>query len=266
MRIVADISPRLAFARYAAISRELREKLRDEADRTRFLDQQKERREDEEKRLEEQDFETFMQTVVLATEPQIAAFTVKLDRYDAATVDALMQNEQELGDVRERIGSMLARAHQLPDGRRVFKSLDGKHVFDENGNEVSSNVIRPEEIDDGRKRFEPYWEERQREKVLVQERDDLHDFQRKLDAARDALDRPDLTEDELDALEKDIDDATPQRVRALAGDNLESQADAPAPIASPAVRRDVTGIDDASLDTLDIIDRPSRNGPMLGPS
>lgn len=266
MRIVADISPKEAFARYAAISRELREKLRDEADRTKFLDHQKERRENDERQLEEQQFESFVQMVVLATEPQIAAFAVKLDRYDAATVEALMQNEQEIREVRERIETMLKQAHQLPDGRRVFKSLDGKRVFDENGHEVSAEEVQPGQISDAQPRFEPYWEERKHEKVLVQERDDLHDFQRKLDAARDETDRPDLTKDELDALEKDIDDATPQRVRALAGDDLDIHADATALDEPSAAQRSGAGIDDASLDTLDVIDRPSRNGPTLGPS
>lgn len=265
MTIVADISPRLAFARYAAISRELREKLRDEADRAKFLDQQKERHDDEKKQLEEREFESFIQAVVLATEPRLAAFTVKLDRYDAATVEALMQNEQELREVRERIGTMLKQAYQLPDGRRVFKTLDGKRVFDENGHEISAEEVRPGEISDGQPRFETYWEERQREKVLVQERDDLHDFQRKLDAARDETGKPDLTKDELDALEKDIDAATPQRVRALARAEPDFSA-APVENALPIAKRDEVGVDDAALDTLDIIDRPSRNGPMLGPS
>lgn len=257
MRIETDISPKDAFARYAAISRELREKLRDELDRTKLADRQKERRAEEKERREERELEEVVQFVALASETQIAAFTVKLDRYDAATVEALMQNEQELRDVREHIEKMLGQAHQLPDGRRVFKTLDGKRVFDENGNEVSSDMIRPEQIEDGRKRFEPYWQERQHEKMLVQERDDLHEFQRKLDEARDAKDEPSLTKKDLDALEKEIDQAAPDRVRELAGEKPRTNADLPSPRAEAA---------DTSLDSLEVIEVPRRTGPMPGPS
>lgn len=80
---------------------------------------------------------------------------------------------------------MLVQAHTLAGGRRVFKTLDGTKVFDENGAEVSSDEIRPEDIADFRKRFEPYWTDYQLREDLRVERDELHEFQDKLDQACD---------------------------------------------------------------------------------
>lgn len=60
--------------------------------------------------------------IVLADPAGVAEFRVRLDRYDEATVAALMKNEEELTEVRRNLVSMFERAHVLSDGRRVFRT------------------------------------------------------------------------------------------------------------------------------------------------
>lgn len=204
---------RLEFARKAAISRELEDRLRDE----------KARRDKREKELADNRRENAeiadLIVAVLASEAEIEAFKVKLDIYDAATVDALMQNEEELTAVRERIQDMLLEAHTLPDGRRVFKTRDGQRVFDEHGTEMKAEEIDPRSIDDRKTRWEDWQEIRAKETALVEERGELLAYQQKLDEARERVDDPELTKNELDALDKEHADAMPERVRRLAGEH-----------------------------------------------
>lgn len=85
-------------------------------------------------------------TGLLASDRQITAFRVKLDRYDEKTVEALMENRVALEEVQKRLDDMLGKAHVLPDGRRVFKTQDGTRVFDETGLELKADVIDPNAI------------------------------------------------------------------------------------------------------------------------
>lgn len=62
---------------------------------------------------------------VAATEIQIRQFNAKLDVYDQATVDALMENQRLREAVQAKMDAMLDRAFVVEDGRRVFKSADG---------------------------------------------------------------------------------------------------------------------------------------------
>lgn len=207
MEPVAQTVWRLEFARKAAISRELEDRLRDEKARIerREKDQAEDRREDREM--------AELLTAVLASDERIEAFTAKLDRYDVATVDALMQNEQDLAVVRERIETMLLEAHTLSDGRRVFKTRDGQRVFDENGTELKANEIDPNTISDKKTKWEDFQEAHQTRDALVDERRQLLEFQGKIDDARERLEDPELTEDELKALDKELGEAVPDRVR-----------------------------------------------------
>ncbi len=152
--------------------------------------------------------------VLVVTAAEIADFRVELDTYDAATVAALQENGLALEHVRERLDAMLAKAHVLPDGRRVFKTEDGLQVFDEHGNAVEAETIAPQEINDARPRWEaykPHLDEKQR---LLAEQSDLLDYQAQLDDARDRLDAGDLTREEFYALREDLKEQAPDAVRA----------------------------------------------------
>ncbi|MBS7537754.1 hypothetical protein [Ancylobacter lacus] len=226
------ISPRSAFERHARLSPEEERRLREEMRQWQADALQQERlkrlkKEHDEELRREAEFVAAIQTA-LATRPQIEAFTVKLDRYDTAAVEALLANEQELKIVTERIDKALDEAVQLSDGRRVFKTEDGKRVFDEFGTEVSPEEIGADQIPNARKRFEPFMRDREQQRALMEEREQLHAFQQKLDAARDRLDDKDLTADALDDMERDIDASTPDRVRKLMGDDPAQDRDGPA--------------------------------------
>lgn len=216
MQIVATPSIRLVFDRHANPIEEPVSRKREETRRKAFedLERQDARREKERKdEKEDAEFLDLLQVAALATSEEIAEFTVKLDRYDALTVEALQENERASAEVRERIWAALAGAAQLPDNRHVFKTADGTEVFDERGAAVSSDEIRPEDIPDFKPRFESYWADRSSQDALAEERQDLLAFQDRLDTARETLGKDGLTGKELKALEKDIDAAMPPRLR-----------------------------------------------------
>ena len=103
------------------------------------------RREQMEER-EEDSATALSAAATLASEIQIREFKVKVDAYDSATVTALMENQELLDAVNKRLEAMLARAHVLEDGRRVFRTEDGTQVFDEHGLEVTAEEINPDSI------------------------------------------------------------------------------------------------------------------------
>ncbi|MEQ1953652.1 hypothetical protein [Mesorhizobium sp. CN2-181] len=224
MEPVAQSLWRLEFARKAAVTRELEERLRDDK-------QLKDRREKDKSEDQREDGELAAIAEVLASNTEIADFGVKLDTYDAATVDALMANDVDLQAVRDRIEDMMLEAHTLPDGRRVFKTRDGTKVFDENGAELKPEEVDPLEIDNRKPRWEDLLDAKREEAELVDERRDLIEFQEKLDGARERLDDPALTKDELDALDKELGDAMPERVKAT----LDRDNDRPKPEAEAAI-------------------------------
>lgn len=159
--------------------------------------------------------------IVLATDTEIASFTVKLDAYDAATIEALHDNEIALAKVQDELRVMLDKAYVLPDGRKVFKTEDGTRIFDESGAEVKD--FDPDRIEDWRPRAEGYlagYEERRR---LLEERQQLHDFQTELDEARERAGEDGLTKDELDDVERCLDENMPEAVRRhLSGNDAPS--------------------------------------------
>lgn len=230
METLAQKSARFEFARRAEISAELRQRLLMEMNARVRVEQDKTARETERRR--DTEFVMALQGA-LAPPQKIADFTVKLDRYDTATVHALMDNERDLLDVREKIDTMLMKAHVLPDGRRVFKTEDGKRVFDELGVELKADEVTPESIADDKPKWERFFGVRKEERRLVEERKDLVDYQEKLDRARERTKDPKLTEDELSALDKELGQSMPERVRKLSGEQKPDQqrdlASGPAP-------------------------------------
>lgn len=149
----------------------------------------------------------------LATAEQIKVFEVKLDRYDEATVKALQENERQLDIVNEKIEELLGQAYVLQDGRRVFKTKDGQRVFDEHGAELSAEEIDPGLIEDHRPQWETFSEQKMQQRMLMQERGELLDYQERLDKTRERLDDEDLTAKELDDLDKDLMEDMPLAVK-----------------------------------------------------
>ena len=176
-------------------------------------------------RIEDQDaFMDFAFSFVIATDEQIAAFTVKLDTYDTATIEALMENEQALEQAREKVRIMLDKAYVLPDGRRVFKTEDGTRVFDEHGEEVKA--FDADLIEDWRPHYEEFRAGVDEEKALEAEREELLDYQGELDEARERAAEDGLTEAELEDLEQRIEQDMPDAVkRHLTGEHSPAPDD-----------------------------------------
>lgn len=207
---------RYQFAMSAALTREEKDRIAREFFKKQRASEEKEAKDEKEDRRE------FAEMIL--TEQQIATFKAKLDNYDRATVDALMENGIELDAVREEIDQMLVEAHTLPDGRKVFKTRDGKKVFDQNGTELKPEEIKPDEIDDKRTRWEDFKAAVDRENALTTERAELHAYQEKLDRARDRSDDPNFSEDEMKAIERDLGETAPERVRRKLGNDQEAPA------------------------------------------
>lgn len=165
----------------------------------------------EQKRREEQAVAMF--EAAFASPAAVTEFRVQLDRYDTATVEALMDNGEALPLIRERINGMLRQAHTLPDGRRVFKTLDGQRVFDEHGQELSLETVDPNRIADEKPRWETYKGAKDEGDRLTAEREQLLDYQTRLDKARERLDKGELTQKEFVQLKGDLSAAMPEAVR-----------------------------------------------------
>lgn len=191
----------------AAAYERFRQKELDERDR-------RERKRDEIESHAEEALD-FAMAFVAVSEAEIQDFRIELDTYDAATVEALQLNEVQLTATRERLEKIFAKAHVLPDGRRVFKTEDGQRVFDEHGQELSADDIAPQEIEDWRPRWEPTKEAIDQLEELKRERADLLEFQGKLDSARDRLDAGDLSREEFETLREDLKSDMPDAVRSL---------------------------------------------------
>lgn len=144
-------------------------------------------------REEREHFEEFL----AATAAEVAAFRQELDTYDTATVQALMDNGQALDETRHARERMEASAYRLPDGRLVFKSDDGRHVFDQRGEELSRDTIEPGTIPDTGPRWTAFKNLTDTESKLVQDRQHLHQFQQRLDDARETVSKGGMTADAL---------------------------------------------------------------------
>lgn len=173
------------------------------------------------------DLTAFGTEAVMATEIQIRKFEAKLDTYDAATVTALLENQEQLDLVKAQIQEILSRAYVMEDGRRVFKTEDGTKVFDERGQEVSRDELDYDLIGDDRPSWEEYSQKTQHLDRLTKERQQLHDYQAQLDDAREKVANGEMTQAELEELETKIEEDAPNAVKsqvspdALSADELD---------------------------------------------
>lgn len=172
---------------------------------------------------------------VIASEAALAEFTAELDAYDTATVEALTANQEAIEATRQDIQQMLARAEVLPDGRRVFKTNDGLRVFDEFGHEITDDLVDPEQIDDAKPKWEAFQSLNSDFDALSEQRQQLLDYQQKLDDARDRVRAGNVTENELADMRKDLTADMPASVQTLLPDELKPDVeDAPKDEASLA--------------------------------
>lgn len=177
------------------------------------------RRQEEEARKDKLEQDNHTEFFALAVElaaasaTRIASFRIRLDTYDTATVAALMKNQERLDAVNEQINALLGRAYQLEDGRRVFRTEDGMQVFDQDGQEVSADIVHPDEIGPEYPVWEEYVPIIEERDELVREREELLEYQERLDEAREQVEDGHVTDIELDDLEAELAVLMPDSVR-----------------------------------------------------
>ncbi|MDI6029446.1 hypothetical protein QBK99_25175 [Corticibacterium sp. UT-5YL-CI-8] len=222
-------SVRLEFAKRA-------EWRRDEEERKLDIGKAKVQREKEERRErnldEAHDALIDMVVAVLATDADLQTFVLEVDAYKPATVEALMDIEDQLQQVGEELQILLDQAYVLPDGRKVFKTEDGTRVFDEHGVEVKD--LDPNEIEDWRPYWERYDEPFKRKFALTEERENLLEFQKLTDDVdaeiADARKNGGMTRDRLQELREKLANEAPEAVKK----NIRGgQPDLPANIVTP---------------------------------
>ncbi len=196
-------------------------------------DQLFEERKVEEKQDKER-AEKFYEATTQATHEQLAVFSERLEQYDTATVRALMDNERALDEVRMEREALDARAFKF-DGRAVFKSQDGKHVFDANDAEIANTTLDPNLVPDGFPTREENKAVVDKENKLLQERQQIHDFQNRVDEARTEAGKDGVTVKKLDDLGADLDQAMPDAVRREMAGATPALA-TPEPVAFPGQR------------------------------
>ncbi|WP_147283784.1 hypothetical protein [Bosea caraganae] len=213
-------SARLEFTLRAQITAEQRQRLLMEMGAR--LNAERNQAEVEKRRRQDAEFFASMEAT-LAPAHKIEQFTIKLDRYETATVQALMDNDRDTVAIRDKIDGMLLKAHALPDGRRVFKTEDGTRVFDEFGAQLKTEEIDPQAIDDAKPKWEAFDAAGIEMDRLAKERTELIDYQSKLDRSRERAKDSKLTEGELSALDKELGETMPDRVRKLTGEQKPDQ-------------------------------------------
>ncbi len=181
----------------------------------------------EKEKAEQESFDDAVDFVAIATitQMQVERMQDRLSVHDAAVIRALMDNREALDAVQAAIGEKLEQAYLLEDGRRVFKTRDGTRVFDEHGLELKPEDLDPESIEDFRPRWEDYQTDLEARLALEQERDELLDYQQRLDAAQARLEEGEvdpvafadmealLVEDVPDAVRRQLPSNEPAHLR-----------------------------------------------------
>jgi len=124
-----------------------------------------------------------------------------------------MENTEALALIQDQLDAMLDRAFIMEDGRKVFKSEDGTWAVDQDGNKLDPEVDSIEAIPQTQDTAETYLEALEEKQRLEQERQELHDFQDKLDNTREPSNSDDFSKEELDELEKELEADMPQAVK-----------------------------------------------------
>lgn len=183
----------------------------------------------EEKKKEEEHRMTML-AYMLANDAQYAATYTrvmdKLQRAQEAAQRAMLDINQRLDESNVRLEDMRARAAELPDGTKVFRSEKSGDMYTEEGRKLTAQERSAVEIPNDAPSHEEYQhakhsrDEAQEQKRQVEgyEREVLHPALRRM---HNEDDPPSL--EELEEIEKRIDAEMPQPVKAFHTENLRIQ-------------------------------------------
>ncbi len=177
----------------------------------------------------------------LASSQDIARLRTKIGLLDSASLEALRETEGTLEGAREDLKHIRDNAYQLPDGRKVYRTEDGNAVYDDDGNQVSPSVIDPKNIPPEKSSWEKRQQAGERVEDLETQQQDIQGYRTRLDRTRKRLDDDNITQDELDELDKELENDMPDAVRQhrdrLAANDPDSKAE-PTRTTSAAARHD----------------------------
>lgn len=157
--------------------------------------------------------------LMLMNNPEYAALYHEVDdllsRAETATERALLKSERDLIQAEDSLRDTLENANKLPDGTAVFKDAKG-NVWTEDGRLLEPGEAESIVWKDGAPTYEDYRKQKQATEEIREQIEALRRYQ--IDVIGDARDRMNdqdnpPTKKELEKIQKDIEDKTPQSVR-----------------------------------------------------
>lgn len=149
----------------------------------------------------------------LTYEQRIRRLRDRLDELDRASLEALREAERRVERTERALRELQDRAAVDPQGRRMYRTADGRTAFYEDETEVTREIQDATDWT-GRPTIEQFRERRRHSSDAVQERDEIVEFRRELYEHRARIDSGDeLSPDELAALDN-WSDVTPSFLRA----------------------------------------------------
>lgn len=209
---------------------------------------QREKKRDQEEKHDRERLKEFDEAV-MATAEQLDTFYVHLDKYDTATVQALMDNDRALDQVRHEREHIEASAYHLPDGTVAFKNEAGTLVYDRRGALLPRDRVHPDAIPDTAPRWEAMTANLNAEQKLAHGRQDILRYQQRLDDARDTVGQGKMTADALDKLDGDLKLSMPDAVK----------------LRLPGATPEPESVMASNQSTMDQVARPSAYPAMLRP-
>jgi hypothetical protein len=192
-----------------------------------FHDQQKDQKNRKDQLADDVDSDlmSFAMDIVMASETQLLEFDNRLDQYEHITIEAIVLKQEELDKLLETRNQLLSDAYVMEDGRRVFKSEDGSYVIDEHRQYVSPQELDYNLLHSGHPAAEIFEANEDKFDTVKQELQQLHTFHEKIDEARDRRAEGNITEKELQEMDKEFLEMMPASVKARIPD-LETSTEA----------------------------------------
>ena len=150
-----------------------------------------------------------------ALREQTVRFQEQLNRLDQASMEALLENEEQQRVAREELKRLQDRAYEItmPDGHTVKLYRDGNSVRDDDGAVVSPDIIKAEDISQNA----PTWAERKARgdaiTDLEKRRNEIIKFREEVQHTQQHAKSGDISADELGHLQADLDKKIPDDVR-----------------------------------------------------
>ncbi len=145
--------------------------------------------------------ETLMTNVVQQIQQRAMQLNNEIMHQQALTIEEIQKLQDLLDIAKAEHQVLLNNAHVLHDGRRVFKTKDGKHVYTEDGTELGKDVIDPDAISNDKTFYEAQQKSLKKIESLKNRLDAKHQKLERLDKDAETLNSDDLTPDKLDAIE-----------------------------------------------------------------